>query len=71
MVSPEGFEELLGAAKLIPVQTEYASFLAIPSPLDDLLPKTTERLGTRLEQSGPRFGRHLAAQIVYAARKVA
>ena len=71
MVRPEGFEKLLTTAKLIPTQTEYTSFLAIPSPLDDLLPRATEALGMRLEGSRPQLSRHLAAQVVYAARKVA
>lgn len=68
-VRPDRFQKLLAAAGLQPKQVEYTSFLLVPSPLDELLPRTTERLGRRLEGSGWKLGRRLAGQVVYAALK--
>ena len=69
--SPARFRELLTAGGLEPEQMVYTSFLLIPSPLDKVLPRTAERLGLRLERNRSRFGRRLAGQAVYAARKPA
>ncbi len=68
-VPPDRFQELLAAAGLAPERVEYTSFLVVPSPLDELFPRTTERLGRRLEGSGSRLSRRVAGQVVYTARK--
>lgn len=68
-VPPGRFSALLVDAGLEIVAVEHTSYLALPSPLDALLPRATERLGRRLEGSGPRTARLLATQVVYAARK--
>ena len=68
-VHPASFIELLTAAQLRTAHVEYTSFLVVPSPLDQLLPRTTERLGWWLEGSGRRLGPRLAGQVVYAARR--
>jgi len=70
-VSPESFRERLAAAGLQPERTEYTSYLAVPAPLDELLPGLTERLGRRLERRGGALSRRLAGQVVYAARRQA
>lgn len=69
--SPERFRELLAAAGLQPERTVYTAYLAVPAPVDELLPGLMERLGRRLEQNGPALGRWLAGQVVYAARRQA
>jgi len=68
-VRPDRFPVLLEAAGLQPEQVEYTSFLVVPSPLDELFPRMTERLGRQLEGSGSRLSRRVAGQVVYAARK--
>ena len=70
-VPPERLRERLAAAGLQPERTEYTSYLAVPAPLDELLPGLTERLGRRLERNGTALGRRLAGQVVYAARRLA
>lgn len=69
IVDSERFRRLLAEAGLQPERVEYTAFLVLPSPLDELFPRTAERLGQRLEGSGPRLSRLLAGQVVYAARK--
>lgn len=69
--APDRFRELLSRAGFQPERVEYTSFLIVPSPLDKLLPRATERLGLRLERNPSRFGRRLAGQVVYSARKPA
>jgi ubiquinone/menaquinone biosynthesis C-methylase UbiE len=69
LVRLERFADLLRAAGLTPEAVEHASFLALPSPLELMLPRLAVRLGERLEGSGPRVGRVLATQLVVAARK--
>lgn len=69
MVRPGRFAELLRDAGLEVVATHHTSYLVLPTPLDSLLPRTTARLGRRLEGSGPGAARVLATQVVYAARK--
>lgn len=68
-IHPECFRELLGAAGLRPERLEYTSFLVVPSPLDELLPRTAERLCRRAEMSGRRLSRRFPGQVVYLARK--
>lgn len=63
-------EALLAAVGLHVQAVEYTSFIALPAPLDELLPGTTVRLAHRLEGAGPALGRRLATQIVLAARRV-
>ena len=63
------FRALLYAAGLQPEDTIYTSFLVVPSPFDKLLPRASELVGLHLERTSRRFGRRLASQVVYAARK--
>lgn len=69
LVPPPGFHILLAGAGLECFQRESTSYLAIPSPLDQLLPRAAERLGVVLDRRGARFARVLATQVVYAARR--
>lgn len=69
-IVPERFAVLLDAVGLRVEAIEHTSYLALPTPLDSLLPRLTSRIGRRLEGSGPRTGRLLATQVVYAARKL-
>ena len=68
-IAPERFTERLERAGLMPTTSEYTSFLALPSPLEQLAPATAVWLGERLEGANPRLGRWLGTQIVYGARK--
>ena len=68
-IPPARFEVLLRAAGLEWEAREYASFLPSVTPLDLLLPRLTARAGARLEGSGQGYGRLLATQIVFVARK--
>lgn len=68
-IHPDCFRELMAAAGLSPERVEYTSFLVVPSPLDELLPRTAERLCRRAETSGKRLSRRLPGQVVYSARK--
>ena len=68
-ITPERFVLALEEAGLQVEAVEHTSYLALPTPLDALLPRLTARLGRRLEGSGPRAARFLATQVVYAARK--
>ncbi|MBA2462160.1 MAG: methyltransferase domain-containing protein [Actinobacteria bacterium] len=68
-IPPERFAALLADAHLRVDATEHTSYLALPTPLDTLLPSLSWRLGRRLEGSGRRTARLLATQVVYAARK--
>ena len=69
-LDPKAFRELLTASGLAGERVEYTSYLVLPTPLDLALPKTAERLGRRLDRSGPQLSRRLAGQLVYAARKL-
>lgn len=66
---PEQFVELLLAAGLEPDAQRLTSFLALPAPLDRILPRTAARLGARLERVAPKAGNRLATQVVYRARR--
>lgn len=68
-VPPHRFRERLRAVGLQPRHIEYTSYLVVPAPLDEILPRLTETLGRRLERTGSAFGRRLAGQVVYAARR--
>jgi ubiquinone/menaquinone biosynthesis C-methylase UbiE len=70
-IRPDRFEELLSAAGLEPRARVLTSFLPIPTPLDSLWPSIAAAAGERLEQGGPRAGRWLATQIVFAAERAA
>lgn len=63
-------EALLAAVGLHVHAVEYTSFIALPAPVDSLLPSTTLRLARRLESAGPTLGSRLATQIVVAAQRV-
>ncbi|MBA2643014.1 MAG: methyltransferase domain-containing protein [Actinobacteria bacterium] len=68
-VRPDRFHERFAAAGLRQERMEYTAFLVVPSPLDELFPRTTERLGRLLEGSRSRLRQHVAGQVVYRARK--
>jgi SAM-dependent methyltransferase len=68
-IAPRRFRELLSNAGLEPQRMEYTSFLAVPPPLDMLLPGVAERIGRGLEGSSARLGRVLATQVVFSAWK--
>jgi len=67
-IPPERFVGLLADAGLDVSASEPTSYLALPTPLELLLPRLSSRLGRRLEGGG-RTARLFATQIVYAARK--
>jgi SAM-dependent methyltransferase len=69
LVHPSRLQELLSASGFDLERVVATSNLVLPTPLDLLMPKTAERLGRRLENSGPRVSRRAAAQYVYAARR--
>lgn len=60
-------EALLCAAGLAVDSVSYTGFLVLPTPVDQLLPRTTVRIARRLEGAGPRLGRPLATQLVFGA----
>ena len=67
---PKQFEAVLTRAGLAPVARVYTSFLPTISPLDELAPTLSMKVGERLEGSGgDRLGRLFAIQVVFAARK--
>jgi SAM-dependent methyltransferase len=68
-VPPERFERLLSAAGLEPEAVVPTGYLVVPSPLELVFPATAERLALRLEGYRGRAARHVATQIVFAARK--
>lgn len=68
-VAPARFVELLRAHRLEVESVDYASYLALPSPLDVLLPRLAWRFGRALEGRGGPLAPVLATQIVYVARK--
>jgi ubiquinone/menaquinone biosynthesis C-methylase UbiE len=70
-VTPERFRARLAAAGLRPEQVEHTSYLVVPAPVDELLPRLTEAFGRRLEGSGPTLSRRLAGQVLYTARRPA
>jgi ubiquinone/menaquinone biosynthesis C-methylase UbiE len=63
------FTAALRRAGLEPATIVPTSYLAIVTPLERVLPRTTARLGRRLE--GRRGARLLATQVVYEAHKPA
>lgn len=69
LVPPNSFRSLLSRAGLECFRSEHTSYLAIPSPVDRLVPRATERLGLALDRRGERFAPLLATQVVYAARR--
>jgi len=69
-VGPRAFEDLLVAAGLHPERRVFTSYLAVPSPLDELLPGLDERIGRRLEGRGARVRNRFGSQVVFEARKL-
>jgi 2-polyprenyl-3-methyl-5-hydroxy-6-metoxy-1,4-benzoquinol methylase len=65
---PPVFRAALGRAGLEPVATVYTSYLPVITPFDRMLPRTTARLGRRLEGRGGVLGSLIATQVVYEAR---
>lgn len=65
---PAQFTRLLTDSGLEPSGVIPASFLAIPSPLDEWFPASSERVARRLE-GRPAARRRFATQIVFSARK--
>lgn len=70
-VSPEAFATMLEEVGLVPNRVVYASFMPLPAPADQLLPRVSARLGTRLDGRGGATARLLATQVVYSASKPA
>ena len=67
-IHPAAFRTLLADAHLTPQASIYTSFSPLPAPLDQLLPRTSQRLGSRLEGRGGLAARLLATQVVFLAR---
>lgn len=67
-LSPPLFRAALRAAGFEPSASVYTSYLPVITPVDRLLPRTTARLGRRLEGRGGRLASLLATQVVYDAR---
>ena len=65
-IPPDRFRRLLADAGLAPFTTRFSSFLAVPSPLDTALGRTSARVGRALEGRAPSW---LATQVLYCARK--
>ena len=65
---PAQFTRLLRLYGLEPTEVIPASFLVVPSPLDELLPVASERVARMLE-GRQSTSRRFATQIVFAARK--
>jgi len=66
---PREFEELLTQVGLAPAGFVYNAYMPLPTPLELLLPRAGAALGERLETRRPQWGRRLAGQVVYVARK--
>jgi SAM-dependent methyltransferase len=65
---PDQFTKLLATCGLEHTSMTPASFLVIPSPLDELLPALSERVARRLEATQP-APRRFATQVVFAATR--
>jgi SAM-dependent methyltransferase len=69
-IAPARFSALLRQYGLKVEGVEYSSYLVVPTPLDQVLPHITARLGEWLEGSpAERAARSLATQVVYLASK--
>lgn len=66
---PSAFRVALRAAGLEPSTSIHTSYLPVLTPLDRLFPRTTARLGRRLEGRGGRLQSLLATQVVYDAQR--
>lgn len=64
---PQRFLDALRAAGLEAGRMTYTSFIPLVTPLEQLLPRTSARLGERLERRAPGSGKLVATQIVYEA----
>ena len=69
LVTPERLCELLARAGLTPREVVPTSYLALPSPFDDLMPGAAEWVGRRLESRRLAPGR-FATQVVIEAEGV-
>jgi ubiquinone/menaquinone biosynthesis C-methylase UbiE len=67
-IQPSTFQEELGRAGLTPMKHEYTSFLVVPSPIDELLPRLAAALGQRVELHAIAPAR-IATQVVFSSRK--
>jgi ubiquinone/menaquinone biosynthesis C-methylase UbiE len=63
------FTRTLASAGLELETLRHTSYIALPSPLDELFPGPTVRIAERLEGSGPRLGALFASQILFSSRK--
>ncbi len=68
-LSSDTFVQKLAAAGLPVESVQYTNYLVLPSPLDEVFPWVTERLGAKLEGSGDRIGRRLATQVLFVSKK--
>jgi SAM-dependent methyltransferase len=67
---PARFLDELRRAGLVPVTHSHSSYLALLTPLEQLLPRPTRWIGARLERrDSARTARLFATQIVYHAYK--
>jgi SAM-dependent methyltransferase len=67
-VTPRGLFEQLAGAGLVPREVVPTTYLLIPAPLDELVPRAVESVGRGLE-SRRIAPRRLATQLVIAAEK--
>jgi ubiquinone/menaquinone biosynthesis C-methylase UbiE len=68
-LSPDSFLRALETADLRVESIHYTNYLLLPSPLEEMFPRVTERLGAKLEGSGERIGRLLATQVLFVSTK--
>lgn len=68
-LTPGELERLLRLNGLDSVEYEPTSFAAFPTPLDLVVARAATRAAEALERRSPRFGRLLATQIVFEARR--
>jgi ubiquinone/menaquinone biosynthesis C-methylase UbiE len=66
-IDPDTFRQLLDDVGWTTGATVYTSFSPLPAPLDQLLPRTSQRLGAALEGRDGLTARLVATQVVYSA----
>jgi len=69
VIPPRRFTPLLESVGLEPLEVVHTSFLVVPPPAEQLLPRLAVRLGHRLERRAQDRARRFSTQVVYAARK--
>lgn len=68
-LGPVRFAAVLARAGIQLERVVFTSCLAVPSPLDSLLPAVADRAGRAAERRGGRAAQALATQVVYAGRR--